>query len=55
MSNANKRPPYFIEMERAPKFTQMEGLEGPGAGGFCHPGRTALMSSKGVNSLEFHR
>jgi quercetin dioxygenase-like cupin family protein len=27
MSNANKRPPYFIEMERAPKFTQMEGLE----------------------------
>ena len=27
MSDFNERPPYFIELEQAPKFTQMEGLE----------------------------
>jgi quercetin dioxygenase-like cupin family protein len=27
MENAKRQPPTFIELERAPKFTQMEGLE----------------------------
>jgi quercetin dioxygenase-like cupin family protein len=27
MNKADDRPPYFIELSRAPKFTQMEGLE----------------------------
>ena len=27
MHRVNKRPPYFIEAEHAPKFSQMEGLE----------------------------
>jgi quercetin dioxygenase-like cupin family protein len=27
MSNAHDRPPYFVELEHTPKFTQREGLE----------------------------
>jgi len=27
MDNINERPPYFIEVEQTPKFSQMEGLE----------------------------
>ncbi|HID88023.1 MAG TPA: cupin domain-containing protein [Anaerolineae bacterium] len=27
MDNTKKRPPYFIDPEQAPRFTQMEGLE----------------------------
>ena len=27
MSDAQDRPPYFVELERAPKFTQLAGLE----------------------------
>lgn len=27
MENVKRQPPYFIKLERAPKFAQMEGLE----------------------------
>jgi quercetin dioxygenase-like cupin family protein len=27
MDNLKKRPSYFVELERAPRFTQLEGLE----------------------------